>query len=239
MVLDRCTDGSKAVAEARGARILEGAWPVEGDRRNAGIEACRGAWILEIDADERVPAALAEEIRRTVAESGHDLHNVPVDNYVGDRLVRHGWGASFGRRSYPGLFRKGVKTWGRQRVHPALTFAEGTRMGPPLANRLTHYGFRNVGDLIAKLNGYSEARAADLRAAGDPGSAASNYRRLVSRFWKCFVSRKGYKEGGIGFLIAVCGALFPLLSYLKARHDPAPPSAATPPEETPRQRRGA
>lgn len=222
VVLDRCTDGSKAVAETRGARILEGAWPVEGDRRNAGIEACNSPWILEIDADERVPQALAEEIRQTIGTSGFDLHKVPVDNYVGDRLVRHGWGASFGRRSYPGLFRKGVKSWGRQRVHPSLSFAEGMREGPPLRQRLTHYGFRNVGDLIAKLNGYSEARAADLRANGDPGRAASNYRRLVSRFWKCFVSRKGYKEGGIGFMIAVCGALFPLLSYLKARYDTPP-----------------
>ena len=44
VLLDRCTDGSRAVAERFGARILEGAWPREGERRNTGIAACRGRW---------------------------------------------------------------------------------------------------------------------------------------------------------------------------------------------------
>jgi hypothetical protein len=122
---------------------------------------------------------------------------------------------------HPGLFRKGAKTWGRQRVHPSLSFAEGARRGPALDAPVTHYGFAGIADLIAKLNGYSDRRAADLREAGDIGSAPDNYRRLASRFWKCFVSRKGYREGGIGFVIAVCGALYPVLSYLKAKYDRA------------------
>ena len=220
VVLDRCTDGSKTIAEAAAARTLEGAWAVEGDRRNDGIAACTGDWVLEVDADERVPDALAREVRRTIAESAFDVHLVRVDNYVGDRLVRNGWGASFGRRMHPGLFRKGTKTWGRQRVHPALTFAPDARKGPALETPVTHYGFAGIGDLIAKLNAYSDRRAADLRDAGELGSAADNYRRVVSRFWKCFVSRRGYKEGGVGFVIALCGALYPILSYLKAKYDP-------------------
>ena len=36
VVLDRSTDGSKGIAEKAGARILEGGWPIEGDRRSAG-----------------------------------------------------------------------------------------------------------------------------------------------------------------------------------------------------------
>jgi len=47
---------------AHGARLVEGAWPLEGDRRNAGIDACSGDWVLEVDADERVPAALGAQI---------------------------------------------------------------------------------------------------------------------------------------------------------------------------------
>ncbi|KAF0113237.1 MAG: glycosyltransferase, partial [Rhodospirillaceae bacterium] len=41
-------------------------------------------------------------------------------------------------------------------------------------------------------------------------------RRLFSRFFKCYVLRKGYREGGYGFLIALFAGLYPLLSYLKA-----------------------
>lgn len=219
VVLDRCTDRSKEIAQQAGATLLEGAWPVQGDRRNDGIRACAGDWVLEVDADERVPEALGREIRETIQTSGFAYHRVPIDNYVGGRLVRNGWGASFGRRSHPGLFRKEVKTWGRQRVHPALTFAAGATEGPPLTVPITHYGFDGIADLIGRLNRYSDRHAADLRDSGDIGTAANNYRRLFSRFWKCFVSRKGYREGGIGFVIAVCAALYPILSHLKAKYD--------------------
>ena len=36
-----------------------------------------------------------------------------------------------------------------------------------------------------------------------------NLRRLVSRFFKCYVSRKGYREGGYGLLIALFAGLYP------------------------------
>ena len=219
VLLDRCEDDSKSIAEACGARVIEGAWPVEGDRRNAGNAACRGAWVLEIDADERVGPDLAAEIESVCRAGRHDYYRIPFDNYIGRRLVRHGWGAQIGVNSVARLCRKGVKTWGRQRVHPKLDFAAGSREGPRLQNRLAHYADRNISDLLARLDRYSTARALDLKESGDIGSAFHNYRRIVSRFWKCFVSRKGYREGGLGFLVAACAGLYPILSYLKARYD--------------------
>ena len=60
VVLDRSTDSSASIAAFAGAKIVEGSWELEGDRRNAGLDACSGDWILEVDADERVNAELAE-----------------------------------------------------------------------------------------------------------------------------------------------------------------------------------
>jgi glycosyltransferase involved in cell wall biosynthesis len=216
VVLDDCSDGSKAIAAGYQARLVEGAWPLEGDRRQAGIAACAGPWILEVDADEHVPEALAREIREVVAGSPYDRHLIPVDNYIGGRLVRHGWGASFGKAAYPGLFRQGSKSWGRQRVHPKLTFSG--REGPALETPIEHYVDRNISDMLRRLDRYSTARAEDLRESGDLSgeSFARNLRRLFSRFFKCYVARRGYREGGYGFVIALCAGLYPLLAYLKA-----------------------
>jgi glycosyltransferase involved in cell wall biosynthesis len=215
VVLDRCTDSSGEIARRFGARLVEGGWEREGDRRNTGIAACAGPWILEIDADERVSPLLASEIRGVVERSQADWHEIPVDNYVGSRLVRWGWGASFGKSACAGLFRKGAKAWGGERVHPRLSFT-GTR-GAPLANRLDHYVDRNISDMLRRLDRYSTAHALDLRESGDIGSYVHNLRRIPSRFWKCYVARKGYREGPYGFLIALCAGLYPILSYLKAR----------------------
>lgn len=216
VLLDKCTDGSKAVAEQFTDQVHEGAWALEGDRRNAGIALCKGQWIFEVDADERVPAALGDEIRQTIETTSFDWHEILVDNYVGDRLVRWGWGASFGKAAYPGLFRKGVKEWGAQRVHPSLQWSG--KKGPMLTNRLDHYVDRNISDMVKRLDNYSTARAKDLRDAGATwGSTANNVRRLFSRFFKCYVGRKGYTEGGYGLLIALFAGLYPLISHLKAK----------------------
>ena len=217
VVLDQCTDRSGEIARRFTDRVVEGAWSIEGERRNAAIAACHGRWVLEVDADERVSDVLAAEILKTVETTPFDWHEIPVDNYIGGRLVRWGWGASYGKAAYPGLFKNGVKTWGRFRVHPALQWAPGAKKGPMLTNRIRHLVDRNISDMIRRLDSYSTARAKDLRESGDIGSMASNVRRIFSRFFKCFVLRKGYREGGYGFLIALFAGLYPVLSYLKAK----------------------
>lgn len=214
VVLDKCTDGSKAIAERLAAKIIEGSWDIEGPRRMAGIEACDGDWILEVDADERVGPELAEEIRRTIENAPFGYFLIPFDNYVGDHLVRYGWGASWGVSATARLFARGAKHWGDQRIHPGVTL-KGERGW--LTHRMVHYVDKNISDMILRLDRYSSARARDLRASGKIGNLPDNIRRLFSRFFKCYVGRKGYREGVYGFLIALMAGLFPLLSHIKAR----------------------
>jgi glycosyltransferase involved in cell wall biosynthesis len=215
VVLDKCTDRTRELAAAFNPVFVEGSWDIEGDRRNAGLAACEGEWILEVDADEHVTPELADEIRHVIGTSAADRHLVPIHNYVGDRLVRHGWGGSFGTTARPGLFRKGTKVWGRQRLHPSLMWT-GTQ-GAPLTHGLLHYVDKDVDDLLKRLLSYSRARAQDLVDSGNVGTFWGNVRRFYSRFFKCYVLRKGYREGALGLLIALCAGLYPMLSYLRAR----------------------
>lgn len=214
VVLDRCTDDSKVIAERFGARVIEGAWEIEGPRRMTGIEACGGDWILEVDADERVTPELAAEIRSAIARATPGYFYIPYDNYIGDRLVRYGWGAGWGVSATVRLFSRGAKHWGDQRIHPKVAFKGEGRW---LKNRMRHYVDADISDMLRRLDRYTSARARDLRASGDIGGFGDNVRRLFSRFLKCYVGRKGYKEGPYGFLIALMAGLYPLISYLKAR----------------------
>ena len=220
VVLDRCSDGSKKIAERFSARLIEGSWELEGPRRNAGIEACSGDWILEVDADERVTPKLAAEIRSTIASAPYGHFLIPFDNYIGDRLVKYGWGAAWGVSATVRLFATGpdgpAKRWGDQRIHPQLDL-KGTR--GTLKEPMAHFVDRDISDMIQRLDRYTSARAADLRASGDIGTFGRNVRRIFSRFWKCYVSRRGYREGAFGFLIALMAGLYPILSYLKARYE--------------------
>lgn len=218
VLLDRCTDRSREIADKCASRIIEGGWPREAARRNTAVSASAGEWIFEADADERVTPELAAEIRALIQRSSADWHLVPVDNYVGKRLVRWGWGAFFGRTAHAALYRRGVKSWKDDRVLHASVELRGTQ-GPRLEGRITHYVDRSISDMIQRLDRYTTLRAMDLRRSGDIGTYGGNLRRIATRFWKCYVSRKGYREGQYGFLIALCAALYPILSYLKARHE--------------------
>ncbi|HYM32515.1 MAG TPA: glycosyltransferase family 2 protein, partial [Candidatus Cybelea sp.] len=200
VVLDRCTDRSADIAHAAGARLVVGSWPIEGDRRNGGIDACSGDWILEVDADERVSPELAAEVRATIQTASPGYFLIPFDNYIGQRLVRYGWGAQWGVSAAPRLFSRGAKRWGGQRIHPKLELQGPKRF---LRSPMEHLVDRDISDMIRRLDRYTTARAADLRASGDIGTLGHNIQRVFSRFWKCYVARKGYREGAWGFLIAL------------------------------------
>ncbi len=214
VVLDRTTDRSPAIAEEYGARIVEGSWHLEGDRRSAGIEACHGEWILEVDADERVPPELAEEIKHRLPTAQRGYFLIPFANHIGHRLVRWGWGAYNGVSMKPCLFAKGCKLWGRQRVHPKLELS-GHRYA--MTQAMTHYVYRDVADAVQRLNRYSSLNAEQMREDGTIGTLWPNLRRMLSRFWKSYVARRGYREGLYGLLLGLFSALYPILSYLKAR----------------------
>jgi glycosyltransferase involved in cell wall biosynthesis len=223
LVLDRCTDRTRAIGEAYGAVMVSGVFPLEGARRAAGMAAASGDWILEVDADEIVCAELAAEIRGGLDDTKYAWRRTPVDNYVGGRLIRYGWGGAFGTTLAARLYRNGVKRWGAERVHPAVVF-DGPE-GPRLKNSIRHQFGDNVSDVFLRLDRYTALRAQDLREHGGSTGAADNFWRGLRRFWKCYVKRGGWKEGGWGLLISLMAGLYPLLSALRADLE-APPAGA-------------
>lgn len=216
VVADRCTDRTEMIARDMGVRVVTGIFPLEGDRRAVGAATCRGDWILEIDADEEVGLDLSMEIRALVSSSPRgDWFSLPVDNYIGERLVRYGWGGSFGASAVTRLYRRGVKAWGQERVHPTVRFI-GVG-GAPLRHPLRHKVDDDISDMLRRLDRYTKLRAQDLADRGVRQGLWSNAFRGVRRFFKCYVTRKGYREGNWGVIIALMAAVYPFLSVVRAR----------------------
>ena len=145
--------GPRRSPNGQGVNLIEGAWEIEGERRNLGIEACKGDWIVEVDADERVPGDLAAEIRTHIETAAPGVYGIPVRNFIGDKEVVHGWGAYIGVNSANRLFTPGEKRWGMQRVHPSidLTGASGR-----LRHGLIHLVDRDLGrDFRTRVNRYT------------------------------------------------------------------------------------
>lgn len=213
VVLDRCTDRSKAIAEGVGAKLVEGAWEIEGPRRNAGLAACKSEYTLEIDADERCPPELAADIRKVLASRPQGGVFVPFDNRIGARAITWGWGAYNGVGGKRCIFPSHTKTWGQGRLHPPVTQL------PEVARteaRMIHFVYRDLPHMYERLLRYSRLNAEDMVEQNKLPSPWTTARRFVSRPWKSYVTRQGSREGFYGIALALYSALYPVLSHLMA-----------------------
>ena len=215
VVLDKTNDKSDVIAKKFGARIYKGNWQIEANRRNFGIKKCLGDWVLEIDADEHVPKELFTEIRIQTSKAKPGYFLIPFDNYIGKRKIRYGWGASWGVSAAPRLHYKGCKFWNKeQSIHPSISLS-GKKMW--LKSRIKHYVDEDLNDMLLRLIRYTDLKAVDLANQNKKlPHFLITIRRGLTRFFKCFVSRKGYKEGRWGFIIALMASLYIILSYMKA-----------------------
>ncbi len=215
VILDKCTDGTKEVVQKFTDKIVEGSWDLEGARRNVAVNAAKGEWILELDADERISSELAAEILQAINASKPCAFVVPIANYIGKRYVRYGWLRTIGVLSRQTLAYRGLKKYHEdKRLHPTAELNAEIKY---LQNPIIHLVDDDISDLLARFNRYTSWRAFDMVTTGK--TRVSLFKAMLGfklRFVKSFLFKKGYKEGRLGLLLAVLAGLYPLVSYLKA-----------------------
>lgn len=232
MVADRCTDRSQEIARRAGAVLVDGIFPLESQRRQAGVEACSGDWVLEIDPDEVVDAALAWEIRWSLqTRRSADWYELPIDNYLGDIRLRDGWTGSLSRCAEVRLYKRGLKAWEPRRVNAPSVVAG--RSGGSLKGAIRRTVGADVGQLVERLHRLSALAAEDLADSGRPGPFVGALVGGAGAFLKGYLLRGGWREGRLGLLVATLSALYPVLAQMRAG-DVLRMRAATEPAETAR-----
>ena len=205
------TDGTREIAEAMGARVVKtNDWPGFGVQKNRALDLARGRWVLSIDADERVSDALAERIRTVIqndhAADGYELSR--VSRFCG-QWMRHGdWNPDRVLR----LFRRERGRFTDDLVHERLQVA-----GPVerLAGDLLHDTMPTLDDALDKLNRYSSGRALDKVKAGGQGGLGAALGHGLWAFLRCYLLKRGFLDGRLGFVLAVYQAEGTYYRYLK------------------------
>lgn len=229
VVADRCTDRSQEIARRHGAIVIDGIFPLESQRKLAGMEAASSQWILEVEPDELVDAAVAWEIRAAIQMRPlGDWYELPVDNYVGETLVRDGWAGAFSARRQVRLFKRGLKAWEPKRLNAPYVLAGAP--GGALKGAIRRVVGRDVGGVMERLNRLTGLAAEDLADAGSTKGLASSLLAAAATFLMAYVVRRGFREGRIGFLVAGFSAMFPVLSQMRAAEVIEARKAAVAPE---------
>src|SRR5580693_4083848 len=70
-------DGTADIARAKGASVATAPWRGFGAQKNFALSLASGDWVLSIDADERVTAALAHAVEDAIGRHGVDGYRMP------------------------------------------------------------------------------------------------------------------------------------------------------------------
>ena len=204
------SDGTLLIARERGARVATHTWKGFGPHKNYALSLAQGDWVLSIDADERVSAALAQEIRNAIAAGLADAYELPRRSSFCGRLMDHsGWAPDYVSR----LFRRDKAYFSADLVHERVV-CNGTmaRLKEPLMHDPVH----RLEDALSRMDRYSTAGAEQLLAGGQSVSFMSGISHGLWTFLRTYVLRAGFLDGREGFLLAVANAEGTYYRYMKA-----------------------
>lgn len=214
IVVDACsTDGTAEIARSFTPKVIVRPWDGYGNAKNAGIETATHAWILSVDADERVPEGLAAEISRIVRadHGGPRVFEVARRAYFLGKWIRHaGWYPGY----VPRLFRKGTARYDTARVHEALLFEGPTGR---LRHDLEHYTDDIMFHYIHKLNAYTSLASDDLLERKRRFRISDLILRPAFQFFKMYVVRLGILDGMPGLILSLFSGSYVFVKYAKLR----------------------
>lgn len=220
------TDRTVQIAEAAGARverIARSDFRGHGISKQRALDLATGAWVLLLDADERLTPRLAGEIRALLAGQP-EMNGYWVRRdvyYLGKRMRWGGLGHDWVIR----LFRREC---GRCTPAPVHTGVEVDGPTARLVGTMEHHTARTVPEHLVKVERYGSVRTAEFASRGRRYRASDWLRMPVEFVLRAFV-RLGVLDGTRGIVWATISAYEKWLRYaMLINRPPAPPDPDLP-----------
>ncbi len=207
------TDRTREIALGAGARLVVSTpWPGFVAQRNVAVQAATHDWVLAVDADERVTAALREEIQQLRATGfPADGYRIPrVAFYLGRWIRGTDWYPDAQLR----LFDRRRGRWQGGLIHESVV-VEGKVAR--LRGDLEHFTYEDVSDHLATIDRYTTLWAEQEFAAG---RRATVLHAPLGAFWafvRNYVVRGGVFLGEVGLTISVLNSYYTFVKLAKLR----------------------
>ncbi len=182
------------------------------EQKKIAIEAAKGEWVLQLDADECLTEKLVEEIKSAIKREA-DGYWMPRSNYFLGRFLKKGG-------QYPDytlrLYRNGKGDLPAKDVHEQAV-VEGT-VGY-LKHPMLHYGTPDFENYLVRNNKYTSLMAEQYAQIKLPINIISTLNHLVilpfKEFVWIYVRHRGYVDGFPGFVFALFSGLRYGIAYIK------------------------
>ncbi len=206
------TDDTREIATALGARIVEVpmANPVE-KVRNQALAACKGDWIIVVDADETVPPTLAVRLRELAEDPSADAYALPRKNYLHDVWLEGQLWPDHQTR----FFRKGVASWSGKVHEAAIIKGRLVTLPADPALALEHPGAcPEVHRFLARALAYGPLEAQRFEERGVTMDWLYLIRRPLGEFFGRYFGG-GWRHGMPGLVMSLMQANYQLVACIE------------------------
>jgi len=182
--------------------------------RNFAIKKATGDWILIVDADEEIPAHLAQRLQSLIVEKPEvSIVSLPRKNMIFGKWIQHsGWWPDHLIR----FFKKGTVTW-KNEIH-SVPQTEGNLLSlTGEENAIVHHNYDTIGQFLHKnLEVYAAQEAAEIAQKGYTFDYRDAVRFPLKEFLSRYFAREGYKDGFHGLMLAILMSVyhFTIFAYL-------------------------
>ncbi|MBI4063652.1 MAG: glycosyltransferase family 2 protein [Elusimicrobia bacterium] len=220
-------DQTKEVAQRFGARVFERPFDNFTNQHAHSLTLANTAWILNLDADERLTLELCKEILQVITSEPLTLpsppggegknggnfaaYRIPFKNYFMNHWMRF---SGLGGEKILRLFQRGAARYrDDQSVHESLVID-----GPvgSLKNPILHRPYKNLAEYMQKLETYTDLAAKDFAAQGKQLSWRHNF-IPAWEFFHCYFLRLGFLDGFPGLIWAALSAYHRKVRYAKIK----------------------
>lgn len=180
--------------------------------RNFAISKAKGDWVLIVDADEVIPAKLANKLIEISNNNSGDYVMIPRKNIIFDKWIKHsGWWPDYNIR----FFKRGAVLWDK-RIHSVpQTNGERVVLESVEDMAISHHNYTSISDYIVRLDRYTTVQAKELFDTG----VNFSYRKMllsgVREFCSRYYAQKGFLDGLHGFVLALLQGFSEVVVYLK------------------------
>ncbi len=203
------TDTTCEIAKEHGAKVVHQDWLGYGRQKHFAVSQATHAWILSIDADERVSDSLQTSIHTVLDAPEYHAYQMPRCNRFMGRWLKHGEG-------YPDLslrlFHRDHAAWGTDPVHEKVV-TDGT-VGL-LQGDLLHESEKGIAEYLTKQNHYTSLQAQVMYTAGKHAGFTKLLLSPILRFVKFYIFRLGFLDGLPGLVHILIGCLNSFSKYVK------------------------
>lgn len=200
------TDRTVEIAHTLGARVMHRDWTGYGQQKRFAEQNCRFDWVLNVDADEVVTPALAEEIRalfgsgRQPRPGAYRMKILTV--YPGDerpRLFANDY-------NVVRLYHRAAGSYRENTLHDRVVLKDGIA---PMQLRapVHHHSSFSFDHLIDKGNRFSSFSARNAKPRSKRWLPIRLFWEFPLNFFKMYVMRRHFTGGWKGFFFSLCHAL--------------------------------